>query len=532
MQSQLNPTAVLKGAVIGVVTLAGLALAPAHADTTLRTVHSIDLTIIDPIWNTSYTTRDYAYMVYDTLFALDENLDVQPQMVDTWEVSDDRLTYSFTLRDGLLFHDGAPVTSEDVVASLKRWWQKDTLGQLLKDHADDIVAIDDKTFEIRLEEPFALVLDSLGKVSSNVPFIMPKRVAETSPDEQIEETIGSGPFTFSKDEWEPGVRAIFRKFEDYLPRDEPASGLAGGKVAKVDVVERLLIVDPTTAVNALMTGEIDMIEQPTFELLPLMEANPNIDLTVVNTLGTQGALRFNHLHPPFDDPRARRAVMMAVEQEDYMLASVGDPRFYEVCGALFVCGTPLAVDDGANIILERDLDAAKALLEESGYDGEPVVVMVASNVPRFAAWTEVTVQAMRELGMNVDLFSSDWNGLATRRSKMDAPEDGGWHIFHNNWDSADNLSPLTIHPLRSDCENAWFGWPCDETMEELRQSFLTEGDPDKRLELARQIQARNYEQGIHVPLGQFFQPVAHRADVTGILKAPMVVYWNIEKDGE
>src|ERR687892_1648108 len=254
----------LKKTLIGAMA-GGLMLAmagTAAAQSTLRVVMHSDLKIVDPIWTTAYISRNYGYMVYDTLFALDENLEIQPQMVDSYQISDDNLTYTFTLRDGLLWHDGQPVTSEDAIASIERWGAKDSMGQLLMTFVDSMKAMDDRTFAMQLKEPYGLVLLSLAKPSSNVPFIMPKRIAETPASEQISEYVGSGPFVFERNEWEPGNKAVFTKFADYKPRDEPPSWAAGGKVAKVDRVEWIWIPDHQTAVNALINGEIDVIESP------------------------------------------------------------------------------------------------------------------------------------------------------------------------------------------------------------------------------------------------------------------------------
>src|SRR6185312_15168262 len=179
------------------------------------------------------------YMVWDTLFAMDEKLQVQPQMVDRWELSLDRLTYTFTLRDGLKWHDGQSVTSADCIASLKRWGAKDFMGQKLLSFVDRMEALNDKTFRLILKEPYGLVLDSLAKPGSSVPFMMPKRIAETDPGTQIKEIVGSGPFIFKKDEWKPGEKIVYVRNPDYVPRAEPPSGLAGGKIAKVDRVEWL-----------------------------------------------------------------------------------------------------------------------------------------------------------------------------------------------------------------------------------------------------------------------------------------------------
>jgi peptide/nickel transport system substrate-binding protein len=209
----------------------------AFAETTLRVVMHSDLKIVDPIWTTAYMSRNYGYMVYDTLFAMDEKLAIKPQMVDSYSVSDDKLTYTFTLRAGLLWHDGAPVKAEDAVASVKRWGDKDSMGQKLMEFTRELKVVDDKTFQLILKEPYGLVLMSLAKPSSNVPFIMPKRIADTPANKQISEYVGSGPFIFKVDEWKPGDKAVFVKNPTYKPRSEPPSWGAGGKVVKVDRVE-------------------------------------------------------------------------------------------------------------------------------------------------------------------------------------------------------------------------------------------------------------------------------------------------------
>lgn len=285
---------------------------------TLKVVKHSDVKIVDPIWTTAYIVRNHGYMVYDTLLAVDDKLAVQPQMLESWKTSDDKLVYTFVLRDGLKFHDGAPVTAEDCIASIKRWASRDAMGQKLMSYVKDLAVVDPKTFTLTLKEPYGLVLESLGKPSSLVPFIMPKRVAETPSNTQITDFTGSGPFVFRRDLWRPGEKAVYDKFKDYKPRAEPPSGLAGGKTVHLDRVEWVNIPDPQTAANALLTGEIDMIEQPLIELLPMFEKDKNIEIVDYNPLGSQYSFRFNVLHKPFDNPRIRQAVFYALNQRDFL----------------------------------------------------------------------------------------------------------------------------------------------------------------------------------------------------------------------
>ena len=317
----------------------------AQAQTTLRVVNHSDLKILDPVWTTAYIVRNHGYMIYDTLFATDGNLEIKPQMVDKWTTSDDKLTWTFTLRDGLEFHDGKPVTADDVVPSLKRWSVRDPLGQMLFAKVAEVKALDPKTFQIQLKAPTGIMLAALGKPSGNA-FIMPKKVAETDPYKQIEDYTGSGPFIFVKEEWKPGDKTVYVKNPKYKPRSDPPSGLAGAKIVKVDRVEWVAMSDQQTMVGALQKGEIDMIELPQHDLLKVMEADRNIKLVNLNKWGNQYIFRFNQLFKPFDNAKVRQAVLYAFNQKDFLDAAIGDAKYYKTCKAMFMCDTPFASTKG------------------------------------------------------------------------------------------------------------------------------------------------------------------------------------------
>jgi len=503
----------------------------AFAEKTLRVVMHSDLKIVDPIWTTAYMSRNYGYMVYDTLFAMDEKLAIKPQMVGSYSVSDDKLTYSFTLRDGLLWHDGTTVKAEDAVASLKRWGSKDSMGQKLMEFTKELKVVDDKTLQLILKEPYGLVLMSLAKPSSNVPFMMPKRIADTPPDKQISEYVGSGPFIFKVDEWKPGDKAVFVKNPTYKPRSEAPSWASGGKVVKVDRVEWISMPDHQTSVNALIAGEVDYLETPPHDLLPLLKPEKDtIAVVNINPLGNQYMLRLNHLHPPFNNIKLRRAVLAAIQQEDFLKAVVGDPDYYKTCPAMFVCGTPLATDAGADIVMKSDFALAKKLLKEGGYDGTPVVVMQSTDVNVLNNLAPVAAHALKRAGFNVDLQAIDWQTLVSRRAKKEPPSEGGWNLFLTNWVAADILNPIMAAGFNAGCDKAWFGWPCDKKMEELRDAFAREPDLEKQKKLAEQIQVRAMEVVTHAHVGQWYMPSAWRKDrIDGVLNGPAPYFWNISK---
>jgi peptide/nickel transport system substrate-binding protein len=507
-----------------------LAAMPASAKTITAVMHS-DLRVIDPGFTTAYITRDHGYMVYDTLLAEDANFKIQPQMAD-WKVSDDRLTYTFTLRDGLKWHDGAPVTAEDCVASLKRWGRNDGMGQKLMDFTASLEATDQKTITLKLREPYGLVLESIGKPSSLVPFMMPKRMAETPPGQQIKEQIGSGPFKFVAAEFQPGVKAVYVKNTDYVPRKEPPSWTSGAKVVKVDRVEWITMPDAQTAVNALQSGDIDFMENPPWDLLPVLGANRELKIETLNKLGFQTLGRMNFLYPPFDNPKVRRAAFLAMNQKDVLDALVGNADYYRICGAIFVCGTPLASDTGAETLVRGDgMAAAKKLLAESGYDGTPVVLMAPGDVVTLKAQPIVAAQLLRDAGFKVDVQATDWQTVVTRRASQKPPKEGGWNMFFTNWVGADVVNPVVNVSISGKGKNGgWFGWPDDPKMEAMRDAFARASSPEEQKKLADQIQKENYDQAIYIPLGQFLTPSAWRTSLTGVLDGPATpIFWNIEK---
>ena len=513
------------------VIAAAPALPPAQAQSakTLRVVMHSDLKIIDPVWTTAYIVRNHGYFIYDTLFALDDKLQPQPQMVERWAVSDDQLTWTFTLRDGLKWHDGTPVTAADVLPSIKRFTAKDTLGGLLAAATREMTVVDDRTFRIALKEPFALMLKSLAKSASVPLFIMPKRVAETPVTQQISDTTGSGPFIFKKDEWKPGEKVVYLRNPDYKPRAEPPSGLAGGKVAKVERVEWISIPDNQTAINALLSGEVDMLEQVSHDLLPVLEKDRNVEIVVPDSLGLTYILRFNWKQPPFDDVRYRRAAALALNQKDVLQAAVGDPRYYKVCKAMFGCGTPLETSAGMDGLLDSRFDASRKLLAEIGYDGKPIVLMQSTDVSNLVNVAPVVKTLLERGGFKVDMQSMDWQTLVARRAKKDPPAQGGWNIALTAASAVLLLDPVNNHYAEASGDRAQFGWPLDPEIERLRAQFARESDPRKQLEIAERVQTRIVGEGVTIPLGQYVQPMARRKSISGNVASPVTVLWNVEK---
>ena len=506
---------------------AGTALAQ-DGETITAVMHS-GLRVLDPIITTAHITRNHGYMIYDVLVAQDKNFTPQPQMAE-FAVSDDGLTYTFTLRDGLKFHDGEPVTAADAVASLQRWGKRDSGGQLIFDVTASLEATDDKTVTWTLSEPFGPLLDIVSKQSAVPPFVMPARVAETSADEAITDYTGSGPFVFVEEEFEPGVSVTYAKFEDYVPREEAVDWMAGGKVVNVDTVKWVAMPDAQTAINALVSGEIDYLEQTPIDLLPILEASPDVVVEVRDPLGYQTMGRMNFKHPPFDDVKIRQAALMAMSQEPVLATLIGNPEYYQMCGAVFGCGTPLESATGTESLTGAgDAAGAKALLEEAGYDGTPIVLMQPTDVVTLTAQPVVAAQQLREAGFNVDMQAMDWQTLVTRRASQSAPSEGGWNIFFTNWMVPEISSPLINPMVNGRGDAAWFGWPEDPELEELRAEFIAATSADAQKEIAERIQAHVIDVVNYVPLGQYLPVQSRRTNIVNMIPAPVPVFWEVDK---
>lgn len=506
-----------------------LAAGGAFAETTVSAVMHSDLRVLDPVITTAHITRDHGYMIYDVLIAEDESAKIQPQMAE-FTVSDDALTYTFTLRDGLKFHDGADVTSDDVVASLQRWGKRDTGGQAIMDVTASIAAPDAKTIVWTLSAPFGPFLETVGKQSALPPFIMPKRIAETPADQAIQEHIGSGPFKFVPEEFQPGVGVTYLKNEAYVPRSEPASGYAGAKIVNVDKVRWVTMSDSQTAVNALQSGDIDLIESMPVDLIPLLEGDDTVVVEKRAAYGFQTMGRMNFKYPPFDNPKIRQAALLAMSQEPVLAALTGNPEFYKTCGAIFGCDTAFENQTGtATLTAAGDPAGAKKLLDEAGYDGTPVVLMQPTDGPTLKAQPVVAAQQLRAAGFTVDMQPMDWQTLVTRRASMEAPAKGGWNMFFTNWQISEIANPVINVMLNGRGDQAWFGWPDDPVIEGLKKDFIAAKTLEEQKAVTDKIQAHAMEFVSYIPLGEYNFPQARRAVLTDMAPTPVPVFWGMKK---
>ncbi|MEO3470860.1 ABC transporter substrate-binding protein [Roseomonas sp. CAU 1739] len=501
------------------------------ASRTLKFVPQADLASLDPIVTTAYATRNHGFLVWDTLYGFNQDYAPEPQMAEGHNVDAEGKRVSIRLREGLKFHDGEPVHAADCVASIRRWAARDAIGQVLLARTEEISAPDERTILLRLSKPFPLLFYALAKPAAPVCFIMPERLAETDPTRAITEIIGSGPFRYLPDERVPGRLVAYERFADYVPRPEGVpTWTAGPKRALFDRVEWHVKPDPATASESLIAGDVDWWENPTGELQPALRRNRNIVMEIPDPTGLMGMARFNHLHPPFDKPAIRRALLGAVDQAAFMTAVIGaDRSLWRDDVGIFPPGTPFANDEGLGVLDgTRDFDKVKREIAEAGYGGEKVVLLAATDFPTLAALAEVGAETIRRVGMEVEVVSGPWAELVQRRARRVAPTEGGWSIFFTAWTGIETMTPGANQALRGTGERAWFGWPTMPKMEELRAQWFDAPDLAAQQALARQVQAEAMREAPYLPLGQYFQATAYRRGISGMLKG-LPLFWNIHR---
>lgn len=521
----------LGGTAAAASTLAAPRVSRAQGSRVLRFVPQANLSSLDSVAGTQYVVRNASLMVWDTLYGIDHTITPKPQMAEGHEASADFKNWTFKLRPGLKWHDGAPVLSRDVVASLQRWMVRDTMGQRIKATLDVIDAPDDRTVRIKLNKPFPKMLFALGKNNAPVALMMPERIAKTDPFKLITEYVGSGPMMFKKDEWVPGSRAAFQRFAGYQPREEAADWLAGGKRMMFDRIEWLILPDDATKAAALQNGEVDWWENPIPDLIPLLKRNKNLNVDIADPLGNIGSFRMNHLHPPFNDARARRAMQLALSQEDYMRAIVGDDEtLWKTLPSFFTPGTPVYTEAGGAILTgPRRYDEAKKLLAEAGYKGEKIVLLVATDVAITKAQGDITADALKRIGMDVDYQALDWGTVGARRAKKDPPSEGGWNIFHTWHAGADCINPAPYTALDAGGDKAWFGWPNSPKVQQDIAAWYDAPDLAAEKKTMDQLNRDSMDYVTYVPTGFFLQYQSWRKSVNGVVKAPFPVFWGVSK---
>ena len=348
-------------------------------------------------------------------------------------------------------------------------------------------------------------------------------IATTPADQRIPEPIGSGPFRFVKDQWRPGNTMLLERNPAYVARKEAPDFLSGGKNVKIDQLTLRVMPDQSTGANALLAGEIDYMQYLPFDILPVLEKEKAVKLLGLGGIHQfQGNFRLNHAAPPFDNPKVRQVMWKLVDQ-GATLTAIGVPDKYQTknCSSFWMCGTPYSTDAGASAA-KVDLAAARAALKESGYKGEPVIVLeVAGSISQTAS--RVLVQNMRDVGFTVEQQPRDWPTVLARRGKKE-----GWSMFPVYSNGTDMYSPLTHFYVAATC-NEFPGWSCDNRVPDLLKAFTRASTVDERKKIAAEIQMIAYEMVPSLMWGQFTIPAGYRADLKGLIQSSYPMFWEVDR---
>eukprot|EP01037_Dinobryon_pediforme_P001796 gene1796-1826_t len=504
---------------VGALAITAPHVARAQATRTLRYLPEADLAVLDPVWTTANVTRNHAFMVFDTLYGLDEASNIQMQMLEAQELVDDR-DWTLRLRPGLMFHDGTKVLARDALASIQRWASRDAFGQSLMAAADEIVASDDRTLRFRMKKRFPV-----PRALANSVQIMPERLALTDAAKQVSEVVGSGPFRFLADERVAGARVAYARFDGYVPREGVASFTAGPKIAHVPRVEWTVIPDASTAFSAMLAGEADLWGPPA-DLIAQLAKSPRLRLETIDTRGGVSVMRFNHLHPPFDNALVRRALLGVIEQSEFMTAVAGDDRSLWRDGVgVFTPGSPMANAEGMEHLTgPRDFARAREDLAKAGYQGEKVVLLNPADLQEVSALSVLGADVLKKAGMNVDMQTMDWGTLIQRRSKMEPPAQGGWNVVFTSLNGSGIMDPASHLGLRANGKLAWPGWPTSPVLEQLRSDWFDTTDVGQQQKICVEIQRQFWLDVPYIPLGQRFGPMAVNRRVTDLAKGFPLFY--------
>lgn len=497
------------------LTLIGSALAQSTGGT-LRVAINSDPSNLDPHRSTAFITRVVLGSVVEGLFNLDESYQPIPELATGFEVSDDRLTYTIGLRDDVVFHDGSSMTSADVVASLNRWMALSTPGRSLSPSITSFEALDDYTVQFTFSEPIGALLISALAFSYQAPAIMPAAFVEGLDEaEVIRQPIGTGPFKIAS--IQSGNQVRLERHEAYASRDEAPIGMGGGKTAYLDAV--VLFVTPEAAVRAsgLEAGDFDFALNLPTDGFPRFAANPNLTLYTPY----QGSLdmALNSREGMFTDHRLRQAFVAALDMDAMMLAAFGDPALYRIDGGLWPQETTWWSDAGTDTYNQKDIERARALVEEAGYDGSPIRWLTTRENQGYYEHAVVASQLLQQAGFVVELEVVDFATILSRRRDASV-----WDVFQTGF----SIQPDPTQYLVFDCN--WPAFWCDEEKDRLLGELRIDRDFDERYAVWEELQSYYWEFHPAVKIGDYFNLYGSSTRVNGYASLNQVFWYNVWLD--
>ncbi|MER3398346.1 MAG: peptide ABC transporter substrate-binding protein [Chloroflexota bacterium] len=470
------------------------------SEAALRVATIGDPPTLDYHFTTASITHVICWNIYETLLALDQNYAPKPMLADSYEVSPDGLTYIFYLRRDVRFHDDTEMTAKDVVASLKRWGELSPTGRSLFTRVKNLDAKDKYTVVFQLAGRFGSLPAYLA-YWGQAAVIMPERVVTKAGKEKVSEFIGTGPYKFV--EWKPDVHIKLTRFEGYKPRSEPPDGVAGARIPIIKDVYFLPQPDTSARVTGLLAGDYDFAMNLSADQYATLRNRPDVKTHLLKPY-YYPVLVFNQKEPPCDNLTFRQAVA-AIFDCRAIMEPLGPQEFWRLDPSFMPFGR-WWTDAGKEFYNQNNREKAKRLLQEAGYNGEPLIYMSTRQYDFIDKPSQVASQQMRAAGLNVQLEVLDWATLVARRSKT-----SGWHFFTTGWTMPNDPS---AYPFLS-CAGQWPGFYCNPKTDELLEKFQDEVTFEGQYRVWQQIQAQFWSDCQIIKWGDYYGLYAMRRNVEG-----------------
>ncbi len=464
------------------------------------------------------------YCAYEGLFTYDADYQPIPELVAEHTVSEDGLTHTMALRQGVMFHNGEPLTAADAIASVERWGRISGVGKRLMEKTAELAQVDDSTIEFRLNEPYGTILIALAH-NTQACTIHPKSILDAAGDEPMTDPaqyVGTGPYRLA--EWRRDAAMRFERFDDYqsAPGDVP-NGYGGRKYAYADAIEFIPVPDEAARVAGLQAGDYQLGLDIGNDQYEVLNGAPGI-IAEILTPTNWDVFFLNWSSPLMSNLAMRQAVQAAFDHLPMLQSGRGGDEFVRLDPGLMMQQTPWYSTAGEEFYNVNDPDLARAKLEEAGYDGTPLRFMTTQEYSYMYGEAIVAQQQLEAVGITVDLQVTDWATVLERRAQ---PEE--WDMFGTGHGFVPDPSQISYVGQM----NQYPGWWSSESSLELAAELLAESDFDTRKGVFDQIQEAHYTEIPAIKIGDSSN-VSFRSDTVGGWDGQFergVKFWNLWLNG-
>jgi peptide/nickel transport system substrate-binding protein len=507
------------------VILIGIATGIAVAQTpggVLRAAMTTNAATMDAHLSTTTAVRQVAVYLHESLVTFDENYEVIAQLAQDWDISEDRLTYTFRIRPGLTFHDGSALDAGDVKATVERYIAESQGGSRFNDVAA-IEVVDPLTVRFTLTSPSPLLVN-LAQPSPLLA-VYPQEIIEKYGDAGIapEDAIGLGPYRL--EEWRPDVYTRLVRFEDYVPdeRYETFTGFGGRREAYFDEVQLIPVPEAASRVAGLQTGEFDFIESVPITAVAQLEDTAGVEVAVLKPKWAV-LVELNQGEPPMDDLRFRQAMVRALDMDQIMRAvTFGNEEFYRLQPSIFFPEqTAWFTEAGGDVYNQQDRAEAQRLLREVGYNSEPIIYLANRDFDWMYKAVLAAAAQWQQAGINVQIEFMDWPSQIQRAQSL-----VGWHINQTGW--SPRFDPTQLFSSLSCASVGSYNY-CNEEMDSLL-GIVNQGLPQAERRAAwEDIQELVWDDVAVIRFGDFHEAEALKSELEGYV--PFYVtprFWNVHR---